>query len=70
MRLRTDTSDGDADLESNFYILRHTLCPTVLTENLFMTNKQDLAFLESPAGQQAIVNLHVEGITEYLTIHL
>ena len=66
MKLRTDMADGDADIEENFYILRHTLCPAVLTENLFMTNAEDLAFLESHAGQQAIVDLHVEGICEFL----
>jgi len=38
---RTDFSDGDADIEENFYILRHTICPAVLTENLFMTNLSD-----------------------------
>lgn len=66
MKLRTDMADGDADIEENFYILRHTLCPAVLTENLFMTNADDLAFLESHAGRQAIVDLHVEGICEFL----
>lgn len=66
MRLRTDFSDGDADIEENFYILRHTLCPAVLTENLFMTNLSDLSFLESGAGKQAIVDLYVEGICEFL----
>ena len=31
-----------------------------------MTNADDLAFLESHTGQQAIVDLHVEGICEFL----
>lgn len=66
MKLRNDMVDGDADIEENFNILRHTLCPAVLTENLFITNTDDLAFLESHAGQQAIVDLHVEGICEFL----
>lgn len=65
-RLRTDYIDGDPDIEENYYILRHTLCPAVLTENLFMDNPQDLAFLESDAGAKAIVNLHIEGIKQYL----
>ena len=33
MRLRSDYSDGDIDREEDFYILKHTLCPAVLTEN-------------------------------------
>lgn len=66
--IRKNYTDGDPDLEENFYILRHTLCPAVLTENLFMDNREDLAFLESQAGAQAIINLHVEGIKQYLSI--
>lgn len=38
MRLRTDYTDADPDLEKDFYVLRHTLCPSVLVENLFMDN--------------------------------
>lgn len=65
-RLRTDYTDGDPDLEENFYILRHTSCPAVLTENLFMDNRDDVAFLESGEGAQSIINLHVEGIFRYI----
>lgn len=65
-RLRTDYTDGDPDIENNFYILRHTSCLAVLTENLFMDNKDDVAFLESGEGAQAIINLHVEGIFRYI----
>ena len=66
-RLRTDYTDGDPDIENNFYILRHTSCPAVLTENLFMDNKKDVTFLESGEGAQAIINLHVEGIFRYIS---
>ena len=66
-RIRTDKSDGDPDWEENFYILRHSLCPAVLTENFFMDNHSDLEYLQSKAGKQAIIDTHVEGITEYLT---
>ena len=31
-RIRTDFSDGDPDWEENFYILRHTRCPAILTK--------------------------------------
>lgn len=66
-RIRTDLSDGDPDWEENFYILRHSLCPAVLTENFFMDGL-DLAFLQSKAGKQAIVDTHVEGIIEYISL--
>ena len=66
-RIRTDKSDGDPDWEENFYILRKTLCPAVLTENFFMDNHSDLEYLQSKAGKQAIVDTHVEGIVEYVS---
>ena len=66
-RLRTDYTDADPDMEAEFYILRHTTAPAVLTENFFMDSPSDCAFLLSEAGQSAIVNLHVDGITAYIS---
>ncbi|MCQ2167353.1 MAG: N-acetylmuramoyl-L-alanine amidase [Bacteroidales bacterium] len=65
--VRGDFADGDIDYEEGFYILKHTISPAVLTENLFFTNEDDLAFLEPKEGKQAIVDLHVEGIIDYLS---
>lgn len=65
-KMRFDFSDGDADQEARFYILNGTQCPAVLTENLFMDNHNDVAFLESDKGKKAIVALHLEGIVNYL----
>ncbi len=67
-RLRTDYTDADPDLEKDFYLLRHTACPAVLTENLFMDNPSDCAFLLSKEGQQSLVDLHVDGIISYLGV--
>lgn len=50
----------------NLYLLRHTRCPAVLTENLFQDNLDDVDFLLSEEGKQAIVRLHVDGIMNYL----
>ena len=47
-------------------ICRDTKCPAVLTENLFMDNKEDVDYLLSQEGKRAIVSLHVEGIVNYL----
>lgn len=63
---RADWSDGDPDYEANFYIIRKTICPAVLTESLFQDNRADVEFLLSEAGKTAIVNLHVKGIINYL----
>ncbi len=64
--LRTDYTDGDPDIESDFYILRHTACPAVLTENFFMDALPDYRFLLTVEGQQSLVNLHIDGIRRYL----
>lgn len=68
MKIRKDMSDRDPDKEDGFYILKHSKCPAVLTENLFQDNKDDVDFLLSDAGRKAIVDLHVKGICSYLGI--
>ena len=64
--IRKDYSDGDEDWEENFYILRKTKCPAVLTENLFQDNREDVTFLTSDAGKRAIIDIHVRGIENYI----
>lgn len=68
--LRSDYSDGDPDKEANFYVLRATDCPAVLTENLYQDNKEDVDFLLSDVGVNAIVRLHFEGIVNYINKRL
>lgn len=63
---RTDKTDGDRDMESNFYVLFHTQCPAVLTENLFQDNEADVAFLLSDEGKEVIENIHIDGIKNYI----
>ena len=65
-KLREDYSDGDPDRESDFCILKNTLCGAALTENLIHDNSDDCLFLESDEGHRAIVALHVEGIVNYV----
>lgn len=65
-RIRKDNSDDDPDWEENFYILSKTKCPAVLTENFFQDNKDDVLYLCSEEGKQAIVKTHVEAITRYI----
>ena len=50
----------------NLAICRDTLCPAVLTENLFQDNLADMEYLLSDEGRKAIVNLHVNGIINYI----
>lgn len=65
-KIRTDYQDGDPDIEAGFYILKHTRCAAVLTENLFQDNKQDVDFLLSNEGREYIIQLHVNGIINYI----
>ncbi len=55
-----------AQIMTHFYLLRHTSSPAVLTENLFMDNPADCAFLLSPEGQQALVDLYAICVISYL----
>lgn len=48
-------------------ICRETLCPAVLTENLFQDNRQDVDYLLSEAGRAAIIQLHYDAITKYIS---
>lgn len=65
-KIRSDWGDGDFDKENQFTILSKTLCPAVLTENFFMDNKEDVQYMLSQEGKDAIVRCHVEGIKSYI----
>lgn len=67
--MRKEYSDGDADWEAGFYILKNTKCPAVLTENYFMDNRDDLAYIMSAEGRKAIIATHVEGVINYIKKH-
>lgn len=60
---------GEKYWSKNLGICRDTLCAAVLTENLFMDNKEDMSYLLSDAGKNDIVNLHVESIVNYVERH-
>ena len=45
---------------------RDTQCPAVLTENLFQDNRADVDYLLSVEGKQALADLHVQGIADYI----
>ena len=68
IKIRTDKTDGDRDVENDFQVIKGANCPAVLTENLFMDNKDDLAFLTSDHGLNDIINVHVKGLEKYYDI--
>lgn len=51
--------------QAPLYILQHTACPAVLTENLFHDNRRDVGFLLGDAGRRTIVELHADALSEY-----
>ena len=51
---------------NDFWILKHTKCPAVLTENFFQDNKQDVEFLLSDEGKNTVTTIHVNSIMKYL----
>lgn len=64
-RIRKDFADGDADKESDFYILRHTKAPAVLTENFFFDNERDCRLMLSAEGRERIARVHFNAIKRY-----
>ena len=65
-KIRLFNGPKEPDFESNLYLLRHTRCAAVLTENMFQDFLSDVSFLQSHSGMEAITMLHVEGIKEFL----
>lgn len=65
-RIRKDSADGDADKESDFYILRHTKAPAVLTENFFMDCDRDCRLMLSAEGRERIARVHFNAIKRYM----
>lgn len=57
---------GEGDKEKNFTILKSTLCPAVLTENFFMDSKNDVKYLLSMEGRNAVIRCHVDAIVSYM----
>lgn len=65
-KIRKDLTDGDRDFEANFYILKKTLCPAVLTENFFMDNQEECNYLLQESTKEKIVSSHVKGIIKFI----
>lgn len=64
-KIKTDVSDGDRDCEENFTVLVKTNSPAVLVESLFMTNVDDVLFLKTSEGLNAITDIYVRAVLKY-----
>lgn len=65
-KVRKEMSDGDADYESNFCIIKKTVCPAVLVENFFMDNEKDCAYLLDSQSNKECALVIVRGLDRYL----
>lgn len=60
VKYRTDRySDGDADKEANFYVLRRTTCPAILCEIGFHTNEEEVNRMITDEWRQSVVQAFV-----------
>ena len=51
---------------NNFYIIKNTNCPAVLSESGFYDNPEDCAYLLTKEGRQNVANYHIKAIKEYI----
>lgn len=65
--MRWDLTDGDKDKEANFYVLKNTNMPAILTENFFFDNEEDALLMNSPEGVERIAKAHFEAIKQIET---
>lgn len=65
-KMRFDHTDGDPDKESQFYILRHTACPAVLSENFFFDNEKDCKYMLDNEFRNRIAKIHYLAIKKII----
>ena len=62
-KVRKDTSDGDGDYEANFTVIQKTICPSVLIEEFFYDNKEEMEWMLTEEGKETCTNIIVNTIT-------
>ena len=69
--IRTDYSDGDSDKEVDYFVLKFTRMPAVLTENFFMDNQLEChKYLLTRDGRDRIAEAHVKAMLHIETYGL
>lgn len=59
---RQDKSDGDNDWESNFTVIFNTICPSILIEEFFYDNEEEMNWLLSDEGKNACTEIIINAI--------
>ena len=67
-KIRKDMSDGDRDLEENFYVLQKSKCPAVLLENFFYDNRDECSWLLKDETKERVADAIVKGIVQYILL--
>ncbi len=62
--MRSDFTDGDSDKEAQFYMLRKTSMPAILSENFFHTNLEETKKLLTDAFRRKIAMVHFNCILQ------
>lgn len=64
-KVMKEMSDGDGDYEKNFTVIQKTVCPSMLIEYGFYTNKEEMEWLMSDEGLDACAILTVNAIKKF-----
>lgn len=60
-KMRKDMVDGNPDKDANFYVLKNTRMPAVLSENFFHSNEYECReILMTTEGRQRIADMHLD----------
>lgn len=70
VKWRTDETDKDPDKEENFYVLKETHMPAVLSENGFFTNYAECKRMLTLEWKNNIAEAHVNAIVVYRKLQL
>lgn len=69
-KFRADHSDSDPDKEAMFFVLRKTVMPAILTENFFMTNRENCEIILSEEGRKKIAEAHFKAMKKVEALEL
>lgn len=61
-KMRADWSDGDADKEARFYVLKNTITPAVLSEMGFFDHPLEYKLFATEEGQWRIAKAYVKAL--------
>lgn len=65
VKWRFDNSDGDKDKEENFYVITKTICPAILCELGFHTNKEEATKMLTEDWKNKVVLSIIYAIKKY-----